>query len=140
MDWTSGFIACNEGWLACSSSTIMVDELVAEGGVETTYETMPQSSHLIVDSILDIGQRSKVVRIVDRSPMVVVNRVGQPRKVLSTFVSFPMSHAYREGGLGLVWDTCLQRLVEPNANEGKRAMGFPTRMTSIPSISEASHR
>jgi hypothetical protein len=34
LDWTSGFIGCNEGWLACSSSTIMVDELIVEGGVE----------------------------------------------------------------------------------------------------------
>jgi len=37
------------------------------------YETIPQSSHLITDSILDIGRRSQVVKVVDRSPMVVVN-------------------------------------------------------------------
>jgi hypothetical protein len=46
-----------------------------------------------------------------------VNRVGQPRMVLPTFASFPTSHAYREGGLGLVWDTCSQQLVEPNIDE-----------------------
>jgi hypothetical protein len=40
------------------------------------YEIVPQSSHLIVDSILDIGRRSQVVRVVDRPPMAVVNRVG----------------------------------------------------------------
>jgi len=39
------------------------------------YETVPQSSHLIVDNILDIGRRSQVVKVVDRSPMAVVNRV-----------------------------------------------------------------
>jgi len=60
-----------------------------------------------VDSILDIGQHSQVVKVVDRSPMAVVNRVGQPRMALPTFVSYPASHAYRKGGLGLVWDTCL---------------------------------
>jgi hypothetical protein len=59
---------------------------------------------------------------------------------LPTFVNFPASHAYREGGLGLVWDTCLQQLVEPNADERERAMGFPTGMTFVPSISEASRR
>jgi hypothetical protein len=64
------------------------------------------SSHLIVDSILDIGRCSQVVRVADRSPMAVVNRVGQPRMALPTFVSFPASHAYREGGPGFVWDTC----------------------------------
>jgi hypothetical protein len=59
---------------------------------------------------------------------------------LPTFVSFPASHAYKEGGPGLVWDTCLQQLVEPNADERERAMGFPTVMTFVPSISEASRR
>ncbi len=58
-----------------------------------------------MDSILDIGRRSQVVRVNDTSPMVVVNQVGQPRMVLPTFVSFPASHAYREGGPGLIWDT-----------------------------------
>ncbi len=64
--------------------------------------------HLIVDSILDIGRRSQVVKVANRSPMAVVNQVGQPRMALPTFVSFPASHAYREGGIGLVWDTCSQ--------------------------------
>ncbi len=104
------------------------------------YEIMPRSSHPIVDSILDIGQCYQVVKVADRSPMVVVNRMGQPRMALPTFVNFPMSHAYREGGLGLVWDTCLQQLVEPNVDERERAMGFPIGVTSVLSIFEASHR
>jgi len=94
--------------------------------VKRAYETVPQSSHLIVDSILDIGRCSQMVKVVDRSPMAVVNRVGQPRMALPTFVSFPASHAYREGGLRLVWDTYLQQLVEPNVDERERATGFPT--------------
>ncbi len=72
--------------------------------------------------------------------MAVLNRVGQPRMALPTFVSFPVSLAYREGGPGLVWDTCSQRLVEPNADERERAMGFPIGMTSVPSIFEASRQ
>jgi hypothetical protein len=59
---------------------------------------------------------------------------------LPTFVSFLASHAYKEGGLGLVWDTCLQQLVEPNADERERLMGFPTIVTLVPSIYEASRR
>jgi len=102
--------------------------------LKRAYEIMSQFSHLIVDNILDIGRRFQVVKIVDRLPMVVVNRVGQPRMALPTFVTFPTSHAYREGGPELVWDTCSQRLVEPNTNERERGM------TSIPFISEASHR
>jgi hypothetical protein len=93
-----------------------------------------------VDSILDIGRRSQVVKVVDRSPMAIVNRVGQPRMALPTFVSSPASHAYREGGSELVWDTCSQQLVEPNANEKECVMGFPIGMTSILSIFEASCR
>ncbi len=108
--------------------------------MKRAYEIVPRSSHFIVDNILDIGQCFQVVRVADRSPMVVVNRVGQLRMALPTFVSFPMSHAYREGGLELVWDTCSQQLVEPNADERERVMGFPIGMTSIPSISEASRR
>ncbi len=72
--------------------------------------------------------------------MAVVNRVGQPRMALPTFVSFLASHAYREGGPGLVWDTCSQQLVQPNADEREHAMGFPTGVTSVPFISEASRR
>jgi site-specific DNA-cytosine methylase len=92
--------------------------------LKRAYKTMSRSSHLIVDSILDIGRRFQVVKVVDRSPMVVVNQVGQPRMALPTFIGFPTSHAYREGGPGLIWDTCSQWLVEPNANERERAMGF----------------
>ncbi len=47
--------------------------LVPKEVFRRAYETVPQSSHLIVDSILDIGQRSQVVRIADRSPMAMVN-------------------------------------------------------------------
>jgi len=56
--------------------------------------------------------------------MAVVNQAGQPRMALPTFVSFPTSHAYREGGPKLVWDTCLQHLVEPNVDEREREWGF----------------
>jgi hypothetical protein len=78
--------------------------LLSKEVLRRAYEAVPRFSHLIVDSILDIGRRSQVVKVVDRSPMAVVNRVGQPRMALPTFVSFPASHAYREGGPGLVWD------------------------------------
>ena len=70
--------------------------------------------------------------------MAVVNRVGQPMMALPTIVSFPSSHAYRDGGPGLVWDTHVRQLVEPRADERERAMGFATGVTAVPSISEAS--
>lgn len=64
------------------------------------------------------------MRVADQSPMAMMNQVGQPRMALSTFVSFPASHAYRVGGPRLLWDTCMHRLMEPNAHEHERAMGF----------------
>jgi hypothetical protein len=50
--------------------------LLSREVLKRAYERVPRSSHLIVDSILDIGRRSQLVRVDDRSPMVVVNRVG----------------------------------------------------------------
>jgi hypothetical protein len=72
-----------------------------------------------------------VVKIVDKSSMAMVHRMGQLRMVLPTFVSFPTSHAYREGGPGLVWDTCLQQLVEPNVDERERVMGLSSHNNDI---------
>jgi hypothetical protein len=59
---------------------------------------------------------------------------------LPTLVNFSTSHAYKEGGPGLVWDTCSQRLVEPNADERECAMGFPIGVTLVLSISKASRQ
>ena len=104
------------------------------------YELVHRDPSLMVDGILDPRRHSQVVRVTDRSPMAVVNRVGQPMMALPTFVSFPSSHAFRDGGPGLVWDTRIRQLVEPSADERERAMGFATGVTAVPSISEASRR
>ena len=69
------------------------------------YESVHWNPSLTVDGILDPRRRSQVVQITNRSPMAGVNHVGQPMMALPTFVSFPSSHAYRDGGPGPVWDT-----------------------------------
>jgi hypothetical protein len=104
------------------------------------YDQIVRPSELKVDDILDAGRQSQAVRHDDRSPLAVVNKVGQPRQALPTFVSFPASHAFCEGGPGLVWDEKLQRLTEPSADERERAMGFPTGTTHAASITEAARR
>jgi C-5 cytosine-specific DNA methylase len=104
------------------------------------YDSVQRNHSLTVDSILDVGRHAQRVRVADRSPMARVNLVGQPRMALPTFVSYPSSHAYRDGGPGLVWDMRVQQLVEPTADERERAMGFTTGVTAVPSISEASRR
>ncbi len=39
-------------------------------------ETVPRSSHLVVDNTLDIRRRSQVVKVANKSPMAMVNRMG----------------------------------------------------------------
>ncbi|PTQ34011.1 hypothetical protein MARPO_0084s0073, partial [Marchantia polymorpha] len=104
------------------------------------YDSVYRDPTLTVDRILDVSRYSQVVRVADRSPMALVNRVGQPRMALPTFVSYPASHAYRDGGPGLLWDSTLYQLVEPNADERERAMGFLTGVIAASSVSEASRR
>ncbi len=70
--------------------------------LKRAYEIVPRSSHLIVDSILDIRRHFQVVGVANRSPMAMVNQVGQLTMALPTFVNFPTSHPYREGGPRLV--------------------------------------
>jgi hypothetical protein len=53
--------------------------LLSREVLRRAYETIPRFSHLIVFNILDIGRHSQVVQVVDRSPLAMVNRVGQPR-------------------------------------------------------------
>jgi hypothetical protein len=35
-----------------------------------------------------------------------------------------------------VWDSIAQEMVEPNTDDKERAMGFPTGIINVPSISE----
>ncbi|PTQ36558.1 hypothetical protein MARPO_0063s0090, partial [Marchantia polymorpha] len=104
------------------------------------YDSVHRDPTFTVDRILDVSRNSQVVRVADRSPMALVNHVGQPRMALPTLVSYPASHAYRDGGPGLLWDSVLHQLVEPNADERERAMGFLTGVTAASSVSEASRR
>lgn len=104
------------------------------------YDSMRRDHILTVNNILDVGRRSQLVRVADRSPMTVMNRVGQPRMALPTFVSFFASHVYRDGGLWLVWNTRMQQLVKPNTYKRERAMGYSTGTTKTPLVSKASCR
>jgi hypothetical protein len=95
---------------------------------------------LIVDDILNAGRRSQAIERNDLPLLAVMNKVGSPRAALPTLVSFTTSHAYRQGGSGLVWDERLHQLVEPNADERERAMGFSTGTTTIPGFSESTRK
>ena len=93
-----------------------------------------------VDYILNKGRRSQPVRVGDRAPFAIVNKVGLARRALPTFVTYPESYAFREGGPGLVWDDTTRSVDEPSADERERAMGFPTGTTAASDLTEAQRR
>jgi hypothetical protein len=72
--------------------------------LKVVYSQVIRPAGLIVGDILDTGRRSQAVERNDLPPLAVVNKVGSPRAALPTLVSFTASHAYRQGGSGLVWD------------------------------------
>jgi hypothetical protein len=114
--------------------------LMPPGVLKVAYSQVIRPEGLIMDDILDASRRSQVVECNDLPPLGVVNKVGSPWAALPTLVSFIASHAYRQGGSGLVWDERLHQLVEPNADEREHAMGFPTGTTAVPGFSEATRR
>jgi hypothetical protein len=59
-------------------------------------------------------------------------------EVLPTLVSFPASHAYRDGKAGVLWDARLACEVEPNVEERERLLGYTTGTTAAPGLSWAS--
>jgi hypothetical protein len=89
-----------------------------------------------VSNILDPDRVPRRIYHDDQAPLVVVNRKGEPRRALPTLVSFARSYAFKDNGPGLVWNSTIQEMVEPNADERERAMGFPTGTTHVPGISE----
>jgi hypothetical protein len=82
-----------------------------------------------VSDILDLHRTPRRVYHDDQVPLAVVNRKGEPRRAFSTLVSFARSYAFKDNGPGLVWDSITQEMVESNADECERAMGFPTSTT-----------
>jgi hypothetical protein len=93
-----------------------------------------------VSDILDPHRTPRRVYHDDQAPLAVVNRKGEPRRAFPTLVSFARSYAFKDNGPGLVWDSITQEMVEPNADERERAMGFPTGTTNVNGISEQQRR
>jgi hypothetical protein len=89
-----------------------------------------------VSDILNPHRAPRRVYHDDQAPLVVVNRKGEPRRALPTLVSFARSYAFKDNGPGLVSDSTTQEMVEPNADERKKAWAFPrVLLTSLASLS-----
>jgi hypothetical protein len=96
--------------------------------------------NVYVSDILDPHRTPRRIYHDDQAPLAVVNRKGEPRRAFPTLVSFARSYVFKDNGPGLVWDSITQEMVEPNADERERAMGFPTGTTNVNSISEKQRR
>jgi hypothetical protein len=93
-----------------------------------------------VSDILDPHRTPRCIYHDDQAPLAVVNRKGEPRRAFPTLVSFARSYAFKDNGPGLVWDSITQEMVEPNADERERAMGFPTGTNNVYGMSEQQRR
>ncbi len=108
--------------------------------IQQAYEFIPRSPTCLVGDILDLTCHSWMAHHDDRPPLVVVNRVGFSWTTLPTFVSFPHSHAFKNGYLGMIWDSHSLNMEEPNAHEGEWAMGFHISTTFVQGISKGIYR
>jgi hypothetical protein len=93
-----------------------------------------------VSDILDLQWTPRRVYHNDQAPLVVVNHKEEPRRAFPTLVSSARSYAFKDNGPGLVWDSITQKMVEPNADERERAMGFPIGTTNVHGMSEQQRR
>ena len=95
--------------------------------------------NLWVDDILAKGRQAQIVQKADRSPFYACNEVGKRMAALPTLVSYPGSHAFRNGGPGMVKGDDGE-LQEPNAEERELAMGFRKGYTAALGLAEAHRR
>ncbi len=108
--------------------------------IQQAYEFIPRSPTCLVGDILDLTCHLWMAHHDDWPPLVVVNRVGFSWATLLTFVNLPHSHAFKNGYLGMIWDSHSLNMEEPNAHEGEWAMGFHINTTFVQGISKGIYR
>jgi hypothetical protein len=123
-------MATNKGWIG---ELVQVDVILVGSWAHqfqwmwtnlAPLEVMQQASELIhrsptclVDDILNLGRHSHLIWHDEWPPLVVVNRVSLPQVALPTLLSFPHSHAFKNGAPWLIWDSHSSSIEKPNANE-----------------------
>ena len=88
-----------------------------------------------VNDILDPPHRTQPVRHPDHPPFYPANTPGKPMCALPTLVAYPNSHSFRDGRPGLLVNAD-GTLLQPNADERERALGYITGATAAPGITE----
>jgi len=92
--------------------------------IQWAYELIRRSPTCLVDDILNLRCHSHAICHDEWPSLVVVNRVSLPQVDLPTPLSFPHSHAFRNGGPWMIWDSHSSSMEKPNANDRGWAMGF----------------
>ncbi len=92
--------------------------------IQQTYQFIPRLVAHLVDDILDLKKHSCVVHHHDWSPLIVINKVGLSQATLLMFLGIPHSHAFQDGGLGMIWDSNSSNMEKSNVDEKEHIMGF----------------
>jgi hypothetical protein len=108
--------------------------------LQQAYGKIHRPENCYVKDILDPHRAPRKVYHDDQAPLAIVNRKGEPQRALPTLMSYAKSYAFKDNGPGLIWDATLEEMVEPNADERERAMGFQTGTTHVHDISEFQRR
>jgi len=89
-----------------------------------------KNPNLQVSHILDDQSSYQLVTRQEKPLWFLVNKIGKPKGVWPTFVSFLGAHAFQGDGPGLVYRHVSTTWDEPSPEERERAMGFQTRTTN----------
>ncbi len=108
--------------------------------IQRAYQLIPRSPTCLVEGVFDLGCHSCAVYHDDQPPWVVVNRVNPPHATLPTLLSFSRSHAFRDGSLGMIWDSYSFNMERPNVDEKEWAMGFCIGTTIMQGIFERAYK
>ena len=100
--------------------------------LQVIFDMVRRTPGLAVNEILDPGRRAQRCTFLAPRPYYPANVIGQPLAVLPTLVSFSASHAFRDGGPGMVLDTEVGALVPLSIGERERALGYATDATAAP--------
>ena len=90
----------------------------------TVAEAIQRNPNLTATMYLDPNRIPLPVDKADQKPFYPCNKVGLPRAVFPTLVSFSPSMAFRDMGPGMIYDNKLEQYLQPNVTERERMMGY----------------
>ena len=103
--------------------------------VAAVADVVQRAAGRYVNDVLDPGRVAQVARSPQQHPFYRCNaNRGQPLEALPTLVAYTGSRAFRDEGMGLVFDSLAQCWLEPNPDERERIMGYATGTTDVEGV------